>query len=72
MSNTSYNRREFLGVKIDIYRILDLYGIVHPAQQHAIKKLLRAGNGAKSLEQDIEETIESLQRWQAMLRENEL
>lgn len=28
---------------IDVYRILDLYGVTQPALQHAIKKLLCAG-----------------------------
>ncbi len=66
---TAYNRRQFMGVKIDIYRVLYIFGITHPAQQHAIKKLLRAGKGHKDLERDIAETIETLERWQAMLAE---
>lgn len=60
----------YKGVKIDPYRILKIYGITDPAHQHAIKKLLRAGQSVKSLEQDIEETIVTLQRWKEMLRED--
>ena len=33
---------------IDVYRVLDLFGVVNPCVQHAIKKLLCAGQrGAK-------------------------
>lgn len=61
----------YQGIKIDPYRICDLYGITHPAQQHAIKKLLRAGRSIKSLEQDIDEVILCLQRWQEMISEDD-
>ena len=69
-TDSQYNKREFQGVKIDIYRVLERFGINHPAQQHAIKKLLRAGNGAKSLDQDIAEVVETLERWQEMRKED--
>ena len=42
------------GVKADPYRILLAYNITHPAQQHALKKLLRAGRSHKPLAQDID------------------
>src|SRR5689334_22843142 len=64
-----YYRFSFNGVKLDPYRILQVYGITHPAQQHAIKKLLRAGGSVKSLVQDIDEVILSLNRWKEMLHE---
>lgn len=58
------------GVKIDPYRIIELYGIQHPAHQHAIKKLLRNGNDPhQTLDDDIEEVIGALQRWQEMRAE---
>ena len=56
----------YKGIKLDPYRILEVYGITHPAQQHAIKKLLRAGKSVKTLERDIGEVIESLTRWLEM------
>lgn len=59
----------FKGVKIDIYRMIDLLNIEHPAHQHAFKKLARAGSGDKSLDQDIQEVIDSLVRWQEMREE---
>ena len=59
----------FNGVKLDPYRILDVYGITHPAQQHAIKKLLRAGKSVKTLRQDVEEAQLTLQRWLEMMED---
>lgn len=47
-----------------------LYGIVHPAHQHAVKKLLRAGEGHKSKRQDVEEVIAALRRWLEMMDED--
>lgn len=64
--DTHYNY-SYAGIKLDPYRILDVYQITHPAQQHAIKKLLRAGKSIKNLEQDIDEVIMTLQRWKEML-----
>jgi hypothetical protein len=58
------------GVKADPYRIMLAYGITHPAQQHALKKLLRAGQSHKPIEQDIAETIASLHRWLEMIEED--
>lgn len=58
---------------IDIYRILDLYYVTDPCIQHAIKKLLVAGGrgAGKSIEKDIDEAIDSLQRWIEMKKEND-
>lgn len=58
------------GVKADPYRILEAYQIMHPAHQHALKKLLRAGRSHKTLDEDIAETIQSLVRWQEMRLED--
>jgi hypothetical protein len=58
---------------IDIYRVLTLYEVSDPCLQHAIKKLLCAGGrGAKDIEQDVQEAIDSLERWKDMRREDEL
>ena len=65
-----YYDYEYKGIKLDIYRILKIYGITEPAQQHAIKKLFRAGKSIKNLEQDIDEVIESLNRWKEMIKED--
>ncbi len=57
--------------KIDIYRILDLYGVESPALQHAIKKLLCSGQrGYKNEYQDVVEAAKSIDRWLDMRRED--
>lgn len=58
---------------VDVYRVLELFEVTHPCLQHAIKKLLCAGGrGAKDIEQDVQEAIDSLKRWKDMRREDEL
>lgn len=48
---------------LDVYRVLDLYGVTHPAIQHAVKKLLCAGQrGAKDYERDLREAVDSINR----------
>ena len=60
----------YKGIKLDPYRILSVYGISDPAQQHAIKKLLRAGKSIKSLEADLQEVIDTLVRMLEMIKED--
>jgi hypothetical protein len=57
---------------IDVYRILGLYNVTNPCIQHAIKKLLVAGErgAGKDLIQDVQEAIDSLERWKRMLKED--
>ena len=57
---------------IDVYRVLDLFNVVNPCVQHAIKKLLCAGQrGAKGQQQDVQEAIASLLRYLEMQTEDE-
>jgi len=47
----------------DVYRVLKAFGVVCPAVQHAVKKLLMPGQrGAKSEVQDLEEALVSVSR----------
>lgn len=56
---------------IDVYRVIDLFDIYPAAIQHAIKKLMAAGQrGAKNKDQDVQEAIDSLRRWQEMRDED--
>lgn len=58
---------------IDVYRVLELYGVESHAVGHAIKKLLCCGQrGAKGRKQDIQEAIDSLNRELEMVTEDEL
>ena len=62
---------QYKGIILDPYRIFRIYGITDPEQQHAIKKLLRAGKSVKTLKQDIKEVIMTLNRWVEILEEDE-
>lgn len=57
--------------RIDVYRVLDLFNITDPTIQHAVKKLLVAGNrGAKDKSKDVHEAIDTLLRFKEMESEN--
>lgn len=70
----SHYKKPVAGLEfIDVYRVLVLFGVTDPCLQHAVKKLLVAGGrGAKDIGQDIQEAIDTLQRWQEMRAEDEL
>ena len=52
---------------IDVYRLLQMFTVDDHAIGHAIKKLLVAGGrGAKSVDKDVQEAIDTLTRWQTM------
>jgi len=56
---------------VDVYRVLELFNVTDPCLQHAIKKLLVAGGrgAGKCINQDIQEAIDTLTRWQEMRSE---
>lgn len=58
---------------IDIYRVLERFGVTDPTIQHAVKKLLVAGGrgAGKGQDQDVQEAIDSLLRFQEMRIEDE-
>jgi hypothetical protein len=57
---------------VDVYRVLSLFSVTDQALGHAIKKLLVAGGrgAGKDIGQDIQEAIDTLQRWQEMREED--
>ncbi len=58
---------------VDVYRVLSLFKVTEPCIQHAIKKLLCAGDrGDKSMIKDITEARDSLNRHLEMLNEDGL
>jgi hypothetical protein len=61
----------YKGIKLDPYRVIEVWEITHPAHQQALKKIARCGKSIKDLKQDIDETIEALERWKEMLLEDE-
>lgn len=57
---------------IDIYRMLELFGVTDQALGHAVKKLICAGQrGSKSFEQDVREAVDTLNRRLQMLAEDD-
>lgn len=56
---------------IDVYRVLQLFDVTDPCLRHALKKLLVAGGrGHKDAAKDVQEAIDSLERWKAMRAED--
>jgi hypothetical protein len=50
-------------IDVDVYDVLRAFNVTDPAIQHAIKKLLCTGiRGHKDSKQDLEETIQSIER----------
>ena len=57
--------------QVDVYRILKLFNVTDPCLQHAIKKLLVAGGrGAKDISKDVQEAIDTLERWKEIQAED--
>lgn len=56
---------------VDVYRVLLLFNVTDPCIQHAVKKLLVAGGrgAGKDVSRDVQEAVDTLQRWQEMRRE---
>ena len=57
---------------VDVYRVLQLFAVTDPCLQHAIKKLLVAGGrgAGKSIEKDVREAVDTLNRWLQMRAED--
>jgi hypothetical protein len=52
---------------IDVYRVLKIFDVTDPCLAHAVKKLLCAGKrGLKNTDSDVQDVIDTLQRWKAM------
>lgn len=53
---------------IDVYRVLALFNVTNPCIQHAVKKLLVAGGrgAGKDIIKDVQEAIDSLERFKEM------
>lgn len=55
---------------VDVYRVLELFGVIDPCIQHAVKKLLvTGGRGVKDHARDIQDVIDTLVRHQEMQEE---
>lgn len=73
MSNHEHYFKNVDGLKlVDVYRVLELFGVTNPAIGHAVKKLLVAGGrgAGNSADKDIQDAIDTLHRWQDMRAED--
>lgn len=62
-TSNKYQREIKPGVVVDVYDVLEAFRVECPALAHGIKKLLMPGaRGAKSVEQDKQEAIDSILR----------
>lgn len=59
---------------VDVYRVLKLFNVTDPSLQHAIKKLLVAGErgAGKDIERDLREAIDSINRSLQMIAEDDV
>ena len=58
--------------EIDVYRVCDLFDVRDPCLMHALKKILLPGcRGSKSVRQDVQEAIDTLERWKQMRKEED-
>lgn len=56
--------------EIDVYRVLERFNVTDQAIGHALKKLLVAGGrGQKDIGKDVQEAIDTLERWKEMRAE---
>jgi hypothetical protein len=64
VEHIEHKDRQMSGVMIiDVYDVLKAFDVTCPATQHAIKKMLMAGErGHKDKQTDLNEAIQSLQR----------
>lgn len=71
--NTSNKyKRKVPTLEIDVYDILKAFKVINPATQHAIKKLLCAGDrGYKDKVQDLKEALVSISRAIELESDNE-
>ena len=52
---------------LDVYRVISIFGVTDPCIQHALKKLLCSGvRGHKDQSKDIQDVIDTLERWKQM------
>jgi hypothetical protein len=65
---THYHVEIIPGVWVDVYDVIDAWGLANPAYQHLIKKALKAGNrGHKDLMTDAQDIIDSAIRGKQLI-----
>jgi|14BtaG_2_1085337.scaffolds.fasta_scaffold26812_3 hypothetical protein len=57
----SHYRNEFKGIKVDVYRVLQIFGVTDPVAQHIVKKLLRGtkkGHDEETVWNEVKQAVE--------------
>ena len=57
----SHYRNDFKGVKIDPYRVIQIFGVTDPVAQHVVKKLLRGtkkGHDEETVWNEVKQAVE--------------
>ena len=67
----SHYRNEFKGVKVDVYRVLQIFGVTDPVAQHIVKKLLRGTKKGHTEEFVWQEVTQAVERKNEMIKEDE-
>ena len=66
----SHYRNEFQGVKVDVYRVLQIFGVTDPVAQHIVKKLLRGTKKGHDEMTVWNEVFQACERKKEMLEED--
>ena len=65
---THYHVEIIPGVWVDVYDVIDAWGLANPAYQHLIKKALKPGNrGHKDMMTDAQDIIDSAVRGKELI-----
>ena len=67
----SHYRHSFMGHKIDVYRVIQIFGVTDPVAQHIVKKLLRGTKKGHTEEFVWQEVTQAVERKNEMIKEDE-
>ena len=57
----SHYRNEYKGIKFDVYRVIQIFGVTDPVAQHIVKKLLRGtkkGHTEEFVWQEVKQAVD--------------
>ena len=66
----AHYRHSFMGHKIDVYRVLEIFDVTDPVAQHIIKKLLRGENKGHTMNFVWNEVFQACDRKKEMMEED--
>ncbi len=66
----SHYRHSFMGHKIDVYRVLEIFDVTDPVAQHIVKKLLRGEKKGHKMDFVWDEVKQAVERKFEMMEED--